>query len=140
MASLNLSPGVLDLSGVRAGDRNAVQITLTQGGQVLDLTSYEITAQARSVPLAATALDAVIENRDDATGTFLLRWPGDAVRTLLAGAAAWNGVWDLQILLPPETDATTVVAGKFGAVADVTRSGVLLMAQAAPVPRTWGNL
>jgi len=139
MASLNLSPGVLDLSGIRAGDRNAIQITLTQGGQILDLTSYEITAQARSAPLASSALSAVIEGRDDAAGSFLLRWPGDAVRTMLAGAAAWNGVWDLQILLPPETDATTVVAGKFGAILDVTRAGVGLMATAAPTPRSWNS-
>jgi hypothetical protein len=133
MASLDLSPGVLDIAGVRAGDRNAIQITLTQGGAPLDLTGYTIAAQARTEPLAPGALNAVIEDRVDAQGQFLLRWPGDDVRTLLAGSDTWSGVWDLQILLTPEVDATTVLEGKFAAEQDVTRPGETTTFTATPI-------
>lgn len=123
MASLDLSPGILDLSGIRAGDRNALRVTLTQGGTPLNLTGYDVTAQARVDPHATGAINGVVEDRDDPAGAFTLRWPGDEVRTLLGSKVSWTGVWDLQILLPPETDATTVIAGKWSAVADVTRPG-----------------
>ena len=128
MASLDLSPGVLDISGVRAGDRNAIRMTLTQDGTPVDLTGADIAAQARPAPAAAGALNAVIEERVDASGQFVLRWPGEEVRTLLGSAESWTGVWDLQILRPPDTEPDTVVAGKFAATLDVTRPGETLTA------------
>ena len=53
-------------------------------------------------------------------GKVTIRWPGDDVRTLLAGKKTWTGVWDLQLSSPPG-DPTTVAAGSFGAEMDVTR-------------------
>lgn len=123
MAALDLSPGVLDISGVRAGDRNAIRMTLTQDGAPLSLVGAEIAAQARPNPSAPGALDAVIEQRVDAAGQFVLRWPGEEVRLLLGGEESWVGVWDLQIIRPPDTEPDTVVAGKFSAMLDVTRPG-----------------
>jgi hypothetical protein len=87
----------------------------------LDLTGYEVTAQAR--PKAndnETVLDAVVEVIDAATGQLVLRWPGEDVRVLMNGSTTWSGVWDLQIQAGTD-DALTVIAGKFKAVMDVTR-------------------
>lgn len=133
MASIDLSPGVMDISGVRAGDRNAIQFTITSGGAPMNLTGYEVTAQARSTPVAPGALDAVIEDRVDVEGSFTLRWPGDEVRTLLGTGLSWNGVWDMQIKATGDTDATTVVAGKFGATMDVTRPGEAITVTVTPL-------
>lgn len=125
MAALNIGPAVVDLSGVRAGDRNAVHVALTANGVPLDLTGLTITAQARKVENDPAALDAVIEDQVAAAGTFTLRWPGDDVRALFVPPnTKWSGVWDLQTAKVGE-DPVTVVAGKFDAVLDVTRVGVV---------------
>lgn len=123
MAVIDLSPAVLDLKGIRAGDRNLVAVTLTSEGQPLDLTDLTVTAQARKKatdePAAITA--SIDVDADPTTGKLSLRWPGDDVRTLLNGAATFDGVWDLQIQ-SGTNDPVTVVAGSFGAVMDVTRT------------------
>jgi hypothetical protein len=123
MAAVDLSPGVLDITGVRAGDRNAIGIKVTDNdGAPLNLTGYTITAQGRQTPLAPGAINATIEDINAAAGTFTLRWAGDDVRTLLGTAASFTGVWDCQIK-QAVGDALTIMAGKFGAVMDVTRPG-----------------
>lgn len=118
---LPLGPALLDITGVRAGDRNLITLTLTSGGTPMDLTGLTPAAQARLNPMDANALTAVTEVVDAVGGVVTVRWPGEAVRTILAGKAAWTGVWDLQIGAPGE-DPVTVVAGAFAAVMDVTRT------------------
>lgn len=122
MSSLDLSPATLDLKGIRAGDRNLIAVALTTGGNPLDLTGQTVTAQARKKANDDSAvLDAVVEiDEDPTTGKLTLRWPGEDVRTLLAGQATFNGVWDLQIT-DGTNDPMTVIAGSFAAVMDVTR-------------------
>lgn len=120
--TVDLTPACLDWTGVRAGDRNQVYMTLSlSGGMPVDLTGQTVTAQARKTHLDETEhLDAVISVIDAAAGRISVRWPGDDVRAVLAGQQKWTGVWDLQIQAPPE-DPVTVVEGKFGATYDVTR-------------------
>lgn len=118
---LPLGPALLDLTGIRAGDRNLITMTLTSGGAPMDLTGLTVEAQARATPSTATAITAVTEVLDPASaGVIQLRWPGDEVRTMLAGKNNWNGVWDLQVGANGE-DPVTVVAGGFAAVMDVTK-------------------
>jgi hypothetical protein len=121
MTSIDLSPASLDLKGIRAGDRNLLEITLTSAGAPMDLTGLTITAQARKKPNDDTAvLDAMVDVTDAVAGKLSLRWPGEDVRTFMAGQASFNGVWDMQVQ-SAEDDPYTVVAGAFGAVMDVTR-------------------
>lgn len=115
-----LGPACVDLTGIRAGDRNYTEVTIKQKGQPVDLTGLTVTAQARKKPTDTTALNAVIDVLDAAGGLVSMRWPGQEVTDLLAGKATWDGVWDLQIQSPPD-DALTVAAGGFHAVMDVTR-------------------
>lgn len=122
MASIDLSPATLDLKGIRAGDRNMLTVTLTSEGNPMDLTGLDVMAQARKKAQDDSAvLEAVVEvDADPTTGKLTLRWPGEDVRTLLAGQATWQGVWDMQIS-SAEEDPVTVVAGAFIAAMDVTR-------------------
>lgn len=119
-ATVPLGPALVNVTGVRAGDRNVFTVTLTSGGEPFDLAGLELTAQARKTSVTPEALDAVVEVVDAAAGTFTVRWPGDAVTTWLAGKASVTGVWDLQID-DGSSDPLTVAAGAFGAVMDVTR-------------------
>lgn len=120
--SVDLSPVPLDLLKVRAGDRNAVELTFTQDGAPLDLTGAVLTAQGRTTVTDETAaLDAVITVNDAPAGKATLTWPGDAVRSALAGKATWSGVWDLQ-MAAGTGDPITLVAGKLTLELDVTRT------------------
>jgi hypothetical protein len=121
MAAIDLSPARLDISGIRAGDRNLITMTLTSGGVPMNLTGKTVAAQARVASNdTGLALAAVVTVTNAATGDISVRWPGPAVSTLLGTAAKWSGVWDLQVTTPSE-DPITVVAGSFAAEMDVTR-------------------
>lgn len=121
MAAIPLGPAPLDITGVRAGDQNLLTFTIHRGGTAVDLTDLEVTAQARKTATSdEVALTAVIEVTDGPAGKGTMRWPGDDVRTLLAGAAKWSGVWDLQAGAAGE-DPVTWCAGAFSAEMDVTR-------------------
>jgi hypothetical protein len=117
---VSLGPAAVDLTGIRAGDQNILSMTIHSKGTPLNLTGKTITAQARSTPLATTAIDAVITVVDAVGGQITIAWPGVTVATMLAGQAKWSGVWDIQMSAPGQ-DAVTLAAGKFGAVMDVTR-------------------
>ena len=116
-----LGPATVDVTGVRAGDRNLFTVTIKSAGTPVDLTGFTVTAQARKTSIDVENLVAVVTLTDPTNGTITIRWPGDAVTTLLAGAESWAGVWDLQIDDGSADDPVTIVAGKFAAVMDVTR-------------------
>jgi len=121
-ASISLTPAVVNISGVRAGDRNLLNATLTTEGDPVDLTGQVLSAQARKKNTdAEIACSAVVEVTDEAGGLITIRWPGEDVRTMLAGAATWKGVWDLQMAPGVDVDAITLCAGSFAAEMDVTR-------------------
>lgn len=122
-ASISLTPPVVNISGVRAGDRNLLNATLSSEGVPVDLTGQVLTAQARKKSTdTEIACSAVVETVDPAAGTVTIRWPGEDVRTMLAGAPTWKGVWDLQMAPDENSDAVTLCAGSFAAEMDVTRS------------------
>lgn len=119
--SVPMGPACVNLDGVRGGDRNLISVTITSKGTPVNLTGYTVTAQARKKSTDLTAaLAAVVTVTSAVDGQVDIRWPGDAVATLLDGKATWNGVWDLQIDTAG-SDPLTVAAGTFGAVMDVTR-------------------
>ena len=121
MATVVLGPALLDLSGIRAGDRNMIELTISYKGTPLNLTGYTLTAQVRkTAPDPVIALTAVINVVNAAAGVITISFPGQAVSDLLTGQAAWDGVWDLQ-LASGAGDPLTIAAGKLQAVQDVTR-------------------
>lgn len=115
-----LGPACVDITGVRAGDKNLMSMTLTSDGAPMDLTGLVVSAQARATPTAVEMIAAVVEVTDPLAGTITVRWPGDEVTSVMAGKATWKGVWDLQVG-DGTTDPTTVAAGKFSADMDITR-------------------
>ena len=119
---VNLGPACIDIEGIRAGDRNLVTLTLTQGGVPLNLTGLTLTSQVRkkATDPDPAALEAEVLLTEPVDGKCTLRWPGDDVRTLVNGAAKWTGVWDLQVASGAE-DPVTLAAGKWSAETDVTR-------------------
>src|SRR4051812_26027865 len=108
-ATVPLGPALVNVTGVRSGDRNVFTVTLTSGGQPFDLTGVEVTAQARKTSLTPDALDAVVEVIDAAAGKVRVRWPGEDVTTWLDGKGSVKGVWDLQ-LADGTSDPLTVAA------------------------------
>jgi hypothetical protein len=121
VVTLPLGPATVNITGVRAGDRNKFTVTLLDGTNPVDLTGLEVTAQARLVATdAMVAMHAVCEVTDMAAAVITVAWPGEAVRILLAGNPTWTGVWDLQAKAPDE-DPQTIAAGTLQAVMDVTR-------------------
>lgn len=118
----DLGPAVLDLKGIRAGDKNEMRVALLSDGAPWDTTGATVAAQARADKKdAAPALTAVVTAVDEAQGIYLVAWDGDEVRTLLALQETWEGVWDLQIQLPLELAPQTLVEGSIECVMDVTR-------------------
>lgn len=119
MAAVSTTPSVLDWTAY-AGDANAVILEFTADGVAMDTTGAVLTAQARLTPQdAAVALTATITEVNTTTGSYIVGWDGEAIRTLLAGAQRWEGFWDLQLVLNGVT--TSPLAGKFVALHDVTR-------------------
>lgn len=121
MAAIRLGPTVLDLSGIRSGDSNKINFTISKDGAPVDLTGYTISAQVRKVVTDIDpAMDAVCQMIDPLAGTFYVTFPGDLVMSMLAGEATFKGVWDIQVT-DDESFTTTLAAGSFEAVLDVTR-------------------
>jgi hypothetical protein len=118
--ALKLGPARVDLSGIRAGDRNRLTITLSSNGAPFDLSAVTATAQARATADAIDAIDATVTILDPAAGELALEWPGDLVAgVIVPPATTWRGVWDLQLA---GVDGTvTVAAGTFAAELDITR-------------------
>lgn len=117
-----LGPAQVNLTGIRAGDRNLLTCTIRDKDLPVDLTGMVVSAQARKRSTdTGTALTANVTVTDAVAGEVEIRWPGDDVRTLLDGKPTWSGVWDLQMQSPP-ADPVTVCEGTFDAEMDVTRS------------------
>lgn len=116
---INLSPAEVDITGVRAGDRNLFQLIIKAGGKVLDLTGYTITASARTKADDPLHLDAECTITDALAGKVDVRWHGDDVKTWLGSQIEQSGVWDLQ-LENGSDEPWTIITGNFQAVLDVT--------------------
>ena len=117
-----LGPATVNLTGVRAGDRNLILATVMDKNGPIDLTGRTLAAQARGKvndpdPPAMTAEVTVV---DAVTGQISIRWPGDQVTAVLGQSATWSGAWDLQVESPGE-DPVTICAGKISCEMDVTR-------------------
>jgi hypothetical protein len=97
-----------------------VLVTLVADGAPVDLTGATLAAQARLSVTTGVALTGVVAIVDAAAGQLSVRWPGDDVRTLLAGEPTWAGVWDLQMTVAPD-EPVTILAGRLTAEMDVTR-------------------
>jgi hypothetical protein len=122
MAAITNGPSTLDWT-IYAGDANLAHFAFKQSGLPWDLTGAQLLAQARVTALDTTvALTAVITEVNAAAGQYDIAWPGELVRTAMAGAASWSAVWDLQVLENGQTLPTTMLRGKLSAVMDVTRS------------------
>ena len=120
MTVIDVGPAKMDLLRIRAGDRNLFNVQLTDSNGPVNLTDSTIEAQARrSTTDPEIAVSAVIAIIDHNQGRFEMRWPGEDVRTALAGAEEWEGVWDLQVFETGE-EPQTLVAGIFTMEADVT--------------------
>lgn len=121
MSVVTLGPAPVDIVGIRAGDQNLIEFTITNDGDPMDLTGMIVSAQARSSSTSPDiAVTALVTVTDADAGVLTLRWPGAAITTLLGVKSSWVGVWDLQIG-NPGNDPVTVAAGKFAAEMDVTR-------------------
>lgn len=122
MVTVPLGPAPVDLTGVRAGDRNQFAVHLTMGTSNVDLTGYTLTASARkkATDQGAPALDGVVDVITANQGRIVVHWPGADVATLLGTSAKWTGVWDLQAVQAGQ-EPVTLLAGKFEAEWDVTR-------------------
>jgi hypothetical protein len=114
-------PARVDITGLRAGDRNESALTIVSAGAPLDCSGATVRAQARPSPSSKKVMTAVITEVDASKGRYLLAWPGEDVRTMLAGAEFWSGHWDLELLEEGQTVPVTVAAGEISAVMDVTR-------------------
>jgi hypothetical protein len=120
--TIPLGPATVNIERVRAGDRNVFTATVHDKDAPVDLTGLIIRAQARKKATdAEPALTAVVTVLDAVAGEIEIRWPGEEVRTVLAGKETWVGVWDLQSQTDPMDDAVTVCAGTITAEMDVTR-------------------
>jgi len=121
MAAITNGPSPLDWT-VYAGDANVAHFAFKQAGLPWDMTDAQLVAQARLTALTEeVALEATIVEVNVAAGQYDISWDGESVRTLMATADKWAGVWDLQVLESGATLPTTMLRGKLNAVMDVTR-------------------
>ena len=119
---VDIGPATLDITGVRAGDRNSVTVTLVDDYEPTDLTGATVTSQARPVPEEEnTSITATVTVIDAKEGRVELKWSGEEVRDALNGARSLEWFWDLQVLFANETEPVTKIAGKIVFEMDVTR-------------------
>lgn len=122
--TVHMGPQVRNIDGIYAGDRNLQHVFVVDSktGTPVNLTGQVARAQARAkaTDVDPAPIEAVIEVVDAVGGHLQLTWPGDDVRTMLAGKATFKGVWDLQIA-SGDADPQTLVKGTFAAEMDVTR-------------------
>ena len=120
-----MGPACVNITGVRAGDRNQMNFALTSGGAPIDLTGKTLQAQARTKATDPDppVLTAVVDVLDAVAGTGVLRWPGDQVYDALDPVkGTWSGFWDMQVVDDADPDnVVTVVEGTIAAVTDITR-------------------
>ena len=121
--TIEFGPAPVNLKGLRAGDRNPMHVVINSKGTPYDLTGVTLSAQVRlkayDTEPAVTAVITV--DADPTTGGFTMEWPGDQIAAAMpASTASWSGVWDLQAQVA-ETAPTTIAAGSFQGVLDVTR-------------------
>ena len=121
MVAVPLGPAPVDITGVRAGDLNEFQITLTSGGGKLNITDSTFNASARVTKTNPAHLDAVVTIVDGPNGILMVRWPGEDVRTWLGTKETLSGFWDLEMVTGTD-DPLTVCAGTFAAEMDVTHT------------------
>ena len=121
--TLDFAPSSLDLLGLRANDDSAFLVTVTLGGDPLDLTDAVIGAQAREFATTddPPALVAGITIEDAVGGEFTVRWSGADIAALLDGDEKWLGSWDCAIQLPTSPSPVTILAGRIRCESDVTR-------------------
>ena len=119
---LPLGPACVNLTGVRANDRNSAAMHLHDGPTPTDLTGLTLTAQARAVASdqGSPVLTADVTVVNAANGDIVVSWPGADVATLLANGAgpvlkSWKGVWDIQADNGVD-DPQTLIEGKIAAV------------------------
>lgn len=106
---------------IYAGDTEGEIFEFLADGVPIDTSGWVLSAQARETAAApAVALTAICTAVDAAIGQWRVKWDGEAVRTLLAGAESWRGVWDLQAVTPGG-DTRTLVRGSLTIELDVTR-------------------
>lgn len=121
VTTVNAGPEQINITGIRAGDRNEILVTITDGGVPLDTTGAVVRAQARAKSTSPSALTATVIPADETKGEYLLQWPGDKVRQLLGAADRWDGVWDLEVVEAGNTVPLTLATGTFTAFMDITR-------------------
>lgn len=121
--TVDLGPAIINIVGVRAGDKNEMVINLKKDGVPYDVTGMTITAQARAkaTDTGIAPIVAVVSIIDADAGKIDVRWPGDQVAEVIpSGKSMWRGVWDLQQVTGSE-DPVTLIAGTFEVSMDVTR-------------------
>lgn len=121
-AVVNLAPACVEITGVRAGDRNLIAVTVNDHGVPVNLTGMVPLSQVRKTPVdTLVAISADVQFVDAAAGKITIRWDGEDVRDLLAGAKRWKGFWDLQFKASGE-DPVTYASGPWSAEADVSHT------------------
>lgn len=121
-ANGDLGPAVLNLTGIRANDKNEMILNLTEDGLPVDLSGMTIEAQARAdiTDFGEAPIIAEIEILDVLGGKLSVCWPGDQVAEVLGNDPSWKGVWDIQQTTGTDRPVT-LIAGTFVATQDVTR-------------------
>lgn len=124
---LPMGPVCIDLTGIRANDRNMAAFHSVTGATDIDLTGLTLSAMARlhAQDQGAPALTAVVNITNAAQGRYTVAWPGADVATLLLNGVGpilktWKGVWDIQADNGVD-DPQTLIFGKIACEWDVTR-------------------
>lgn len=85
-----MSAGQSDIL-IEAGADSRVEITLkTKTGTPIDITGWDFRCQIRNPITRALAAEAVIDNRTDAQGSVVLRFPPDQTQDLPSKEMAYD--------------------------------------------------
>lgn len=104
-----------------AGDTAETTLQVLIEGDPAPLVGATVTAQARrTVTDPEPALTAACTITDEDDGLVLIAWDTTEMRAVLAGAASWSGVWDVQVVWPSGL-VVTPAGGTLIVDLDVTR-------------------
>jgi len=111
-----MTPGTLNIEAV-AGDGYRNVITFKDAlGEIIDVSGYTFSSQIRKNAKSEIATNFDIDNSDGANGTIVISLSGTQVRDLGLGRSKW----DLEYVIG-DSDPTTILAGTFKVLPDITR-------------------
>ena len=118
---VDLTPDSLDLV-LYAGDKGDFQVSFVDNlNASIDVTAWALKAQIRKSRTSTTFIELTIDKSASSIGLITILISGETARDIANDIGNKTYQWDLQSILPGNTDPSTMLQGSVYCNMDVTR-------------------